>query len=83
MMSKTKIEQALKDVFQPVYLKVIDESSKHTGHASTGQGGNFGVEIVSPAFAGKTSLERHRMIYAALEPLKSSIHALAIKAKEK
>ena len=80
-MIKTKIEQALKETFKPVYLKVIDESAKHAGHAVPGQGGNFAVEIVSDAFMGKKPLERHRMVYAALEPVKTSIHSLAIKVK--
>ena len=79
-MSKTKIEQALKDAFAPTYLNVIDDSAKHAGHAGAKEGGHFSVEIVSAAFAGKKPIERHRMVYEALKPLKHLIHALAIKA---
>ena len=43
------------------------------------QGGHYQVTITSKAFEGKKLLEAHRMIYQALEPVKSSIHALAIK----
>ena len=79
-MSKAKIEQALKAAFNPTYLNVIDDSAKHAGHAGAKEGGHFTVEIVSEVFAGKKPLECHRMVYAALEPFKSSIHALSIKA---
>jgi len=80
-MSKAKIEQALKNAFHPVHLNVIDDSAKHAGHAGAKEGGHFTVDIVSAAFEGKKALERHRLVYAALAPLKGSIHALAIKAR--
>ena len=80
-MSKVKIEQALQDSFHPVSLIVIDDSAKHAGHAGAKEGGHFSVDIVSEAFAGKKALERHRMVYVALASLKTSIHALAIKAR--
>jgi BolA family transcriptional regulator, general stress-responsive regulator len=79
-MSKAKIEQTLKDYFHPSRLLVIDESYKHAGHAGAKEGGHYVVEITAEAFNGKTALERHRMVYAALEPLKHTIHALSIKA---
>ncbi|MBI4310109.1 MAG: BolA family transcriptional regulator [Candidatus Omnitrophica bacterium] len=82
MGNKVKIEQALKDAFAPVYLNVMDEGAKHIGHAGAKEGGHFRVEIVSDAFNGKKLLERHRMVYAALEHLKSSIHALSIQARQ-
>jgi BolA protein len=79
-MIKAKIEHLLSEAFRPVFLEVVDESHKHAGHAGASQGGHYQVSIVSRAFEGKKSLECHRMIYKALEPVKSSIHALAIKA---
>ena len=78
-MSKTNIETILNNVFKPTFLKVFDDSAKHAGHAQKGQGGHFTVEIASAAFDGKKSIDSHRLIYAALEPIKGSIHALAIK----
>jgi len=80
-MMKAKIELLLDRAFKPTFLQVIDESHKHAGHAGASQGGHYQVTIVSKSFEGKRSLETHRMIYQALEPIKSSIHALAIKAK--
>ena len=79
-MIKAKIELLLTEAFNPTYLQVLDESHKHIGHAGASQGGHYQVTIVSKVFEGKKLLENHRMIYKALEPVKSSIHALAIKA---
>lgn len=78
-MIKAKIEHILTETFKPDFLEVIDESHKHAGHAGASQGGHYQVTIVSKAFKGKKLLEAHRMVYQALEPIKSSIHALAIK----
>ena len=80
-MIKAKIELLLKETFKPTYLQVVDESHKHVGHTGALQGGHYRVTIISKAFEGKKLLESHRMIYQALEPVKLSIHALAIKIK--
>jgi BolA protein len=80
-MIKAKIELLLSNAFDPSFLQVVDESHKHAGHAGASQGGHYQVTIVAKIFEGKKLLESHRMIYQALEPVKSSIHALAIKAK--
>lgn len=46
----------------------------------TGDGTHFEATIVSPAFAGKNSLARHRLVYAALgEAMHSEIHALSMR----
>ena len=77
------ITQKLTEAFQPQSLKVEDESSRHEGHAGSRPGGqtHYRIYIVSPAFKGKTRLERHRMINAALAgELSGGIHALAIHA---
>ncbi len=80
-MIKAKIELLLTETFKPTSLQVIDESHKHAGHAGASQGGHYQVTIASKAFEGKSRLETHRMVYLALEPVKSSIHALAITIK--
>jgi BolA protein len=78
-----QIETALRAAFAPLELAVEDESHKHRGHAGAADGrGHFRVHIVSAAFAGKPSVQRHRMVYAALgDQLKTDIHALAIRAE--
>lgn len=46
----------------------------------TGDGTHFEATIVSPAFAGKNSLARHRLVYAALgEAMHYAIHALSMR----
>lgn len=80
-MSKARIEDILTQIFDPVFLEVVDESAKHAGHPGASQGGHFKVIMASTRFEGKTLLEAHRMIYRALEPLKGTIHALAIQIR--
>jgi BolA protein len=78
------IATKLTTAFAPSDLDVIDESHLHEGHAGHRPGGqsHFRVRIVSAAFAGKSRLDRHRMINATLDAeLKGSVHALAIQAK--
>ena len=77
------ITQKLTEAFSPQSLKVEDESQKHEGHAGSRPGGqtHYRVYIVSQAFAGKTRLERHRMINEKLAgELQGGVHALAIHA---
>jgi BolA protein len=81
-MIKAKIQELLQTSFDPSFLEVIDESHKHIGHAGASQGGHYQVIITAQAFEGKKLLESHRMIYQALEPVKSAIHALAIKINQ-
>lgn len=81
---KAKIEKILQERFQPITLEVIDDSHAHAGHNPQAKEGgtHFTVVIVSKAFEGKSLVERHRMVYAALEgPIKERVHALAIQAK--
>ncbi len=40
---------------------------------------HFEVEVVSPAFAGKSRVAQHQMVYAALgDHMRQAIHALAL-----
>jgi stress-induced morphogen len=46
---------------------------------TTGGGDHYAAAVVTSAFHGKTLIERHRMVYAALGDLmRSKIHALAL-----
>ncbi len=80
-MVKANIENILREKFHPQYLEVIDDSAKHAGHAGAKEGGHYQVIIESSVFEGIKLIDRHRMIYEALKPLKSQIHALSIQAK--
>ena len=81
MATRDIISNKLQEAFTPESLQVIDESHLHEGHAGHRPSGetHFRVYIVSPAFKGKSRVERHRMINAALATeLSGSVHALAI-----
>ena len=84
MSTKDTIINKLREAFLPESLDVADESHLHEGHAGHRPGGetHFRVYIVSPAFEGKSRIERHRMVNATLAAeLKGSVHALAVKAQ--
>jgi BolA protein len=84
MSTKDTITNKLHEAFTPESLDVTDESHLHEGHAGHRPGGetHFSIYIVSPAFEGKSRIERHRMINATLaEELAGSVHALAIRAQ--
>jgi BolA protein len=78
-----EIERRLTAALRPVELGVVDESHRHAGHAGARPGGqsHFRVRVVAAAFAGRTRIERQRMVYAALGDLMTSdVHALALTA---
>tara|TARA_B100001250_G_scaffold384732_1_gene379842 strand:- start:561 stop:821 length:261 start_codon:yes stop_codon:yes gene_type:complete len=69
---------------QPTTFILNDESSLHKGHSGNTGGSHFNINIVSDNFYGKSRMERHRMIYEALNDLfPNKIHALSIKASTK
>lgn len=68
----------------PTRLELVDESAQHAGHAGATPGGNthWRLAIESAAFVNKSTVARHRMIYAALGDLmQHPIHALSINAR--
>jgi len=84
MTTQDTITNKLREAFSPHSLQVVDESHLHEGHAGHRPGGetHFRVYIVSPAFKGKSRIERHRMINALLAAeLSAGVHALAIHAQ--
>lgn len=81
---ETEITQLLREAFAPSSLIVSNDSARHHGHSGDDGSGesHFSVEIESAAFAGKSRLERQRMVNRALGDLPGQrVHALAIKAK--
>lgn len=78
------IKQRLATAMDVAEISVIDESHKHAGHAGAKihGGGHFKLQIVSNSFQGKSAIERHKMIYAALgDAMEKDIHAISISAK--
>ncbi|MGL4232276.1 MAG: BolA family protein [Casimicrobium sp.] len=64
---------------QPERLDVADDSSKHAGHAGNNGGGHLSAKIVASAFVGKSTVQRHRAVYALVDDLMPhTLHALAL-----
>ena len=83
MTYRQRMIDKLTAAFAPTLLEVVDESEAHHGHAGHRHEGetHFLVRIVSPAFAGTSRLQRHRMINEAVrEELAERVHALTIEA---
>jgi BolA protein len=77
------IKHSLSEAFVPERLIVLDESAAHAGHSGHREGGesHFRVRIVSQAFAGRSRVERHRLVNDTLKPaFAQGVHALAIEA---
>lgn len=83
MSAEARLREKLLVALKPVRLDVINESEMHAGHRSspgTGES-HFRILIVSDAFAGKSRVDRHRMVNAALgDDVGGRIHALALAA---
>ena len=68
MDSKT-IEQMIRSGLPDAEVSVSGEDGVH-----------FEAVVTSPSFAGKTTLQRHRMVYATLgSKMGNEIHALALR----
>lgn len=80
-----KIEDKLSTIFNPLYLEVVNESGKHSGHVGDDGSGesHFRVEIVSKMFANKNAVDCHRMVYDCLQEELETVHALSIFASER
>lgn len=64
------LEKRIKEAFPDASLEVVD---------LTGTRDHYQLRIVSERFAGKSALEQHRMVYAALgAAMHGPIHALAL-----
>ena len=84
-MTQTSMQARIRDkltaAFAPTRLAITDDSHRHAGHAGAREGGetHFSVEIVSPAFAGKSRIERQRLVYATLAAeMTERVHALQL-----
>jgi stress-induced morphogen len=67
----------------PEQLKTLIESGIPDADVSvrdlTGTRDHFGVQVVSSAFAGKSLVEQHQMVYRAVgSELTNAVHALQV-----
>ena len=80
----TEMLQRLNSAFPGAEVELIDDSEKHRGHGGYNPAGesHFSLMIETPDFAGKSRVERQRMVNKALgELVGNRVHALSIKAK--
>ncbi|KAI0785617.1 bola-like protein [Abortiporus biennis] len=85
---ESSIHQKLATLLNPSELVVTNDSWQHRHHAPMrAQGGgngetHFSISIVSDAFKGKSTIQRHRIIYDALsDEFSDGLHALSLKTK--
>jgi BolA protein len=79
-----EMQQLLTEAFAPTHLDVINDSATHRGHTGDDGSGesHFTIEIESAAFAGKSRLQRQRLVNAALGDIPGQrVHAVAIRAR--
>jgi BolA protein len=79
----TEMLERLRSALHPTRIELTDESEQHRGHGGYNPSGesHFRLAIESAAFAGKSRVERQRMVYAALgELMDERVHALSIRA---
>jgi BolA protein len=78
----SQIHARLSERLQPTALRVVDESAAHAGHMGandSGVGTHMRVSIASPLFTGISRVQRHRLVYDALQDfIDQGLHALAI-----
>jgi BolA protein len=79
----TEMLSRLGAALSPTRIALTDDSEAHRGHGGHNPSGesHFTLTIESPAFAGKSRVERQRLVYAALGDLmRERVHALSIRA---
>lgn len=67
----------------PSRVELVDDSEEHRGHGGYNPAGesHYSLTIESPAFAGKSRIERQRLVHKALgDLLDQRVHALSIRA---
>jgi BolA protein len=79
-----EMTRRLEAALAPNVLALADDSEQHRGHGGYNPAGesHFSLIIESAAFAGKSRVERQRMVHAALgDLLEERVHALSIRAR--
>jgi stress-induced morphogen len=71
MLEPSKVEELLTKAFPGADIELVD---------LTGTKDHYQARIVSAAFAGKSLIEQHKLVYGALgDVMNGPIHALALK----
>ena len=74
-MDLKEIEKHIKDALPDAIVEIQDLA---------GDGNHYSATVISSSFNGKSRIEQHKIVYAALKgKMGNELHALAIKTKEK
>ena len=74
-MDLKEIEKLIKESLPDSIIKIEDLA---------GDGKHYSATVISSTFNGKSKIEQHKIVYAALKcKMGNELHALAIKTKEK
>ena len=74
-----KIKDLISNQIRINHIEIIDQSYQHEGHSHNSGGGHYKAIIISDDFIEKTLVERHQMVYGALDKLmKNEIHAFSM-----
>lgn len=69
-MDAVEIERRISATFPDAQVLVVDMA---------GDGDHWAARVTSAAFAGKTRIQQHKMVYAAIGPdMGGELHALAL-----
>ena len=73
-MSRTEIETMIREAFPGASVEVKDLA---------GDGNHYAASVVAAAFKGKSKVQQHQMVYAALKGrMGGELHALALRTSE-
>ena len=81
MSIRDALERKIAEALSPDALEIVDESHLHAGHAGARPGGDshFKVLIVADAFAGKSRVDRQRLVNGLLaDEFAAGLHALSL-----
>ena len=80
MNSVHEIKSRLTKTIAIDHLTIMDDTGRHLRHQHYDGGGHFQITIVSIDFEGVSLLDRHKIVYQALDGMvKKEIHALGLK----
>ena len=75
-----KIKSAIESQLNIHHIEIIDQSAQHAGHSGNTGGGHYNAYIISDDFMDKSLIQRHRLVYDALENMmQNEIHAFSMK----
>lgn len=73
-MSRAEIETMIREAFPDARIEVKDLA---------GDGNHYSASVAAAAFKGKTKVQQHQMVYAALKgKMGGDLHALALTTSE-